>query len=93
MFILLLTMLKHLFKHFLSTISNSKSMKNIGFVFLNNCFLIRGLIQSCILINICLLSAFLKLKIDHHAGICANVNIDFQIPHDLCFPRYNVLVC
>jgi len=34
-----------------------------------------------------LLPSFLKLKIDHFASICANVNIDFQIPHALSFPK------
>ena len=35
--------------------------------------------------NLILLATILKLKIDDHAGIWANVNIDFQIPHALSF--------
>ena len=34
-----------------------------------------------------LLAAILKLNIDSHAAICANVNIDLQIPHALSFPK------
>ena len=33
----------------------------------------------------------LKLKIDGNAGICANLNIDFQIAHALSFPKYAIL--
>ena len=34
-----------------------------------------------------LLAAILKFKNADLAGICANVNIDFQIPHALSFPK------
>ena len=37
--------------------------------------------------NLILLATILKLNIDGHAGIWENVNIYFQIPHVLSFPK------
>ena len=33
------------------------------------------------------MAAIIKLNIDSHAAICINMNIDFQIPYALSFPK------